>query len=209
MNSIYGILVIVCWAAFVLLWFGGWVYNLAKAPKGERTLPTAPVWIVGIGIVFVLVRPLHLHFWSQLQPGSFWLKDFGVAVLIPSTALVIWARLTLGMMWSGRVEAKNGHILVTRGAYQITRHPIYTGTIGVLLGSILTTGAIAWVALLIVSLISIIVKVPLEEKLMLETFGDEYRRYSARVRRIVRGYSYFEGVSERQTGARSSAVETR
>ena len=34
---------------------------------------------------------------------------------------------------------------------------------------ILTTGAIAWVALLIVSLISIIVKVPLEEKLMLET----------------------------------------
>ena len=43
-------------------------------------------------------------------------------------------------MWSMDAAVKEGHRLRTEGPYGITRHPIYTGLLGMLLGSLLLAG---------------------------------------------------------------------
>ena len=48
-------------------------------------------------------------------------------------------------MWSGAPAVKQEHQLRTNGPYSITRHPIYTGMLGMLLGCLLVTGGGRWV----------------------------------------------------------------
>jgi protein-S-isoprenylcysteine O-methyltransferase Ste14 len=63
------------------------------------------------------------------------IRFLGLAILLAATALTLWARLALGAMWTAAPTVKQEHQLRTSGPYAITRHPIYTGLLGMLLGS--------------------------------------------------------------------------
>ena len=66
-----------------------------------------------------------------------WARPIGAGVLVVSTLFAIWARLALGSSWSVDPEAAADRGLRIDGPYAITRHPIYTGLLGMLLGSAL------------------------------------------------------------------------
>ena len=59
----------------------------------------------------------------------------GLVILLGSTVFTLWARFALGTMWTLDARLKEGHALRTDGPYRITRHPIYTGILGMLLRS--------------------------------------------------------------------------
>ena len=73
----------------------------------------------------------------------------------------------------------------TGGPYQLVRHPIYTGMIGVALGYtlLLYFGAMIPVLLLVVAWLGWRVRV--EDRLMVATFGDRYREYQKRIRPLI------------------------
>ncbi len=73
--------------------------------------------------------------------------------------------------------------LITDGAYGIVRHPMYTGSIAVLF----TKTEMSQLDLTAVSLISIyfVIGAFIEEKRLVSTFGDEYRRYRQQVSMFV------------------------
>ena len=69
----------------------------------------------------------------------------------------------------------------------MTRHPIYTGILGMIIGSALVIGvpaAILWAA---ASIVGVELKIRQEERLLLAAFPDEYRRYRERVPQLVPG----------------------
>jgi protein-S-isoprenylcysteine O-methyltransferase Ste14 len=70
-------------------------------------------------------------------------------------------------MWSAVPAVKEGHRLRTSGPYAITRHPIYTGLLGMLLGTMLVAGA--------------------------GEFPEEYPRYRRRVLQLVPGLRVVTG----------------
>ena len=76
--------------------------------------------------------------------------------------------------------------LVTTGPFQLTRNPMYTGHVVVLLGAALRTGS--WWPLLVAPLCvratARLVILP-EEEYLTRQFGDDYQRYRARVRRWI------------------------
>ena len=74
-----------------------------------------------------------------------------------------------------------GHELRTDGPYRVTRHPIYTGLIGMFLGSALVNGIGLWGAVLVLIIVGLLFKLRVEERLMREAFGDAYAAYEARV----------------------------
>ncbi len=90
-------------------------------------------------------------------------------------------------MWSLSAEAKVGHQLRTAGPYRFTRHPIYTGTLGMLLGSMLMSGFGQWVLYFIGGLIVVITKISSEERLLKETFGEQYVQYQQHVPQVIPG----------------------
>jgi len=76
--------------------------------------------------------------------------------------------------------------LVTTGPFRLTRNPMYTGHVIVLLGAALRTGS--WWPLLVAPLCiratTRLVILP-EEEYLADRFGQDYQRYSTRVRRWI------------------------
>ncbi len=73
--------------------------------------------------------------------------------------------------------------LITGGAYGIVRHPMYTGAIAVLFTK-MEMSQLELTASLLVSIYFVIGAI-IEEKRLVSTFGDEYRRYKQQVSMLV------------------------
>ena len=112
----------------------------------------------------------------------------GAGVLVGSTLFAIWARLALGRSWSIGPRAATDRGLRMDGPYAITRHPIYTGLLGMLLGSALLGGLGQWIVLVAAGLVVAALKIRSEERLLLATFPDAYAAYRERVPALVPGW---------------------
>jgi protein-S-isoprenylcysteine O-methyltransferase Ste14 len=186
-QGIYWIILVICWGGLGLFWAAGWFYNLWKAPVVQRRTTFLPFWILSIALVWlatIFLRHNDLAFMTFTVP---WLQIAGAVLLIGATAFTFWARWVLGTMWAAVAEIKEGHQLRTEGPYHITRHPIYTGLIGMLLGSLLIGGFGVWVLYFTVGLIAVIIKASSEERLLKETFGEQYTQYQQRVPQLIPG----------------------
>jgi protein-S-isoprenylcysteine O-methyltransferase Ste14 len=63
--------------------------------------------------------------------------------------------------------------LRTTGPYAVTRHPIYTGLLGMIVGSGLLAGLGVRLVVMAAAFIGIEMKIRMEERLLLATFPDE------------------------------------
>jgi protein-S-isoprenylcysteine O-methyltransferase Ste14 len=131
--------------------------------------------------------------WRPLEVHTLWIRLLGLAILLAATALTLWARLALGAMWSAAPTVKQEHTLRTSGPYAITRHPIYTGLLGMILGSGLLAGSGRWILYFPVYLVLLEFKIHTEERLMLAEFPDDYPRYRQRVPQLIPGLRLISG----------------
>src|SRR6202011_2316895 len=123
--------------------------------------------------VGLLIRFAPRSVWATITFRSDMLSAAGLVILVGSTAVALWARWEPGKMWSGVPSLREHHELITEGPYRFTRHPIYTGILGMVLGTALVVGFGGVVVALVVTTINFLVRIPREEKLMLETFGEQ------------------------------------
>jgi protein-S-isoprenylcysteine O-methyltransferase Ste14 len=179
----------VCWGVVVATWVVGAAHG-ARSGRGRRQGGSTSGGLVRLGgvvaavVVYRLARP-DLH---RLADRSRWIELPGLVLLVASTAFAIWARVRLGRMWSAMPDTLQAeHELRTDGPYAITRHPIYTGLSGMLLGTVLLNGLGASLPLLVVGAAVVATRIPVEERLMSATFPDDYARYRERVPRLVPG----------------------
>ncbi len=111
----------------------------------------------------------------------------GVLLLLTGTLLHIWTGRILGVGIIGvpEVTGKVKADLVTRGPFSVVRHPTYLAHTLMFLGVFLMSG-VATVG--VVTIIDFIIintfVIPLEEKELLERFGEEYRSYRRKVPRF-------------------------
>lgn len=190
-HTINWIILVICWGSIGLSWTIGWIYNVWKAPAVQRRTAFLPIWILGIALVWLASTFLRHNALSFITFTALWLQIAGAILLISATAFTLWARWVLGTMWAAIAEIKEGHQLRTEGPYHITRHPIYTGLIGMLLGSMLLSGFGVWVFFFIVGLIAVVLKIASEERMLKETFGEEYTNYQHHVPQLIPGKQLF------------------
>ncbi len=112
----------------------------------------------------------------------------GTLTLIAAMALLYRTHRDLGRAWSITLEIREGHILVTRGIYEKLRHPMYSAFwLWAVSQALLLPNWIAGPAGLIGFGTLFFVRVGQEERMMQETFGDEYRAYMKRTYRVLPG----------------------
>jgi protein-S-isoprenylcysteine O-methyltransferase Ste14 len=114
-----------------------------------------------------------------------WLAAAGLAVVLASVALAVWAKVRLGRWFSANLAVKPGHELVTDGPYAVTRHPIYTGLLGAAAGAGLAWNSPLTLALAAAVAVPLYLHTVFEEHLFEDHFGDAWRAYRARVPRLV------------------------
>jgi protein-S-isoprenylcysteine O-methyltransferase Ste14 len=115
-----------------------------------------------------------------------WLRWVGAGALLGATGLLWWTHRALGRNFSGVLEIRKGHALVTRGPYRLVRHPMYLAFFVFGFGLLLL--AANWLiagANLAVLTWMYLVRAPEEERMLAEHFGDAYSRYMQGTGRLL------------------------
>jgi len=115
-----------------------------------------------------------------------WAVPIGAVVAGASLWLFHRAHSGLGDNWSPTLEVRKEQRLITGGVYRRVRHPMYASQ--TLWGISQVTLLQNWVAGLAgmgISLLLYLVRIPREERMMLERFGEEYRSYMRRTGRLL------------------------
>ena len=154
---------------------------------GAREIALLAISFSGLGIVpFIYVVSGQPAFASYpFQPALAWLGSLSFAA-----ALYLFHRThrDLGRSWSVTLEIRDSHALVTHGVYRYVRHPMYSAFfLWAIAQALLLPNWIAGFAGLVGFGTLFFCRVGQEEKMMLATFGEEYRAYMARTRRVLPG----------------------
>jgi len=115
------------------------------------------------------------------------LRATGTVMVLGATALMLAAQLDLGASWRVGIDEGARPGLVTGGLYRYSRNPIYVAMLTALLGFALLLPSWISLGLLIGAGLGIRRHVGDEEAYLARTYGEEYRRYAARVGRFVPG----------------------
>jgi protein-S-isoprenylcysteine O-methyltransferase Ste14 len=197
-NMLAVVGIAVCVGAVGLEWVAGALYNASRSPHsasdapGERSqsqprMTARNSGLIGVAVVCAGLAIASRNHFDGLAVGALWVRVLGLAVLVASTVFTLWARLSIGIMWSVMPRLQGDHQLRTHGPYAVTRHPIYTGGLGMLLGITLIVGIGQLVVLFPACLIVLEVKIRMEEHLLVAAFPDQYPRYRHRVPQLVPG----------------------
>lgn len=99
-----------------------------------------------------------------------------------------WGFKAIGKYFNPRIAVYEEHILITSGAYQTIRHPLYLGVFISLIAIAMILSS--WGALLITllaTLPALIYRINLEEAFMLKHFGDQYTEYMKKTKKLIPG----------------------
>lgn len=137
---------------------------------------------IGSAVAFA-VDPGSME-WSRL-PFPAWLRWCGVPIGFTAGALLLWTFRTLGPNLTDTVVTRKDHELVTDGPYRWVRHPFYLAFLLTVLGGGLVTANGFLIACGSVAFLLVVVRTPIEERKLIERFGDDYRDLMRRTHRFV------------------------
>jgi protein-S-isoprenylcysteine O-methyltransferase Ste14 len=110
----------------------------------------------------------------------------GAAILASAVWLFWRSHADLGRNWSPSLQLREEHQLVTEGVYRSIRHPMYASQwLWSMAQPLLLQNWIAGWAGLVLFLPLYLLRVPREEQMMLERFGEAYRAYMSRTGHVV------------------------
>ncbi len=157
---------------------------MMKEERNDRSF-----WLIVIGMIAVFfLPPLEYIFLPVVLPRVQSMQIIGLSLIILGAALFIWARRTLGKFYSGHVSVVEGQPLVQSGPYHFIRHPAYAGYFLMSLGlSLGYSSLLGLTAIILLLLPATILRLRLEDTILAERFGNEFKEYAARVARLVPG----------------------
>jgi protein-S-isoprenylcysteine O-methyltransferase Ste14 len=171
------------WIVFVVVWLALAVDTKAYAQRNVSA------WAMRVlllsGVVAFLRIPSFGHFFARIE-HAVWnpaLAGIGLALVGLGIGLAIWARLHLGRNWGMPMSLKQDPELVTSGPYAYVRHPIYTGIILAVLGSVLVS--VWWIPAFVLFCGYFVWSAKTEEKIMLKQFPDRYPGYMKRTKMLI------------------------
>jgi protein-S-isoprenylcysteine O-methyltransferase Ste14 len=164
------------------------------AAEAKAGAVSEPLWLIGtvaliallnFGAIFAyLVNPSLLR-WSAFEASEMF-RGIGIVLSCFGMAGEFWSALALGASYSPMLRIADEHAVVTAGPYRWIRHPLYAFWLPVTVG----WGAAASNWFIIVSgtaliFVLAVIRVPREEAMMLQAFGESYRRYMTCTGRFI------------------------
>lgn len=152
------------------------------AVKTDRRITRTEKVLLGLLSLAGVVLPLIYSVTNWLDFADYrlpvWMGWFGVFLLVCALLIFMRAHSDLKSNWSPSLEIFENHTLVTSGIYGYIRHPMYASQwLWAIAQILLLQNWLAGPVALIVFIPFYILRVPVEEKLMREAFGDSYQEY--------------------------------
>jgi protein-S-isoprenylcysteine O-methyltransferase len=153
----------------------------APADRGSLGL----IWLVICASIFLAFQ---LDYWlpgCRFGPAPpFHVAGLGLFAL--GIALRWYAILHLGRFFTVNVAIAADHRLIESGPSRVVRHPSYTGSIAIIAGlGLCLCNSVSLAVLLIPALLVFLRRIRIEEDALIATFGQRYRDYMRRTKRLI------------------------
>jgi protein-S-isoprenylcysteine O-methyltransferase Ste14 len=148
----------------------------------EQRVTSQEKLIVSLLAVGGLLLPLIDSLTSWLNFANYTLPvwaGWAGTLLIILALIVFWrAHADLKTNWSPSLEIREKHELITNGIYSAIRHPMYASQwLLVIAQPLLLQNWLAGWLNLVIFIIFYSLRVHAEEKMMIDTFGEQYQEY--------------------------------
>ena len=174
-----GLLIGLCWLVFIIYWTMS-AFSAKRSVRSERWWRFAWIRILALALIITVVRfsvvTGHSAVWSTPYPFGPIGVVLGLLCTALGIALAVWARAYLGRNWGMPMSLKENSELVTTGPYATIRHPIYSGMLLAMLGSLLAD-SLVWSIPLVCAAAYFIYSAFSEERLMRAQFPQTYPAY--------------------------------
>ncbi len=178
----------------IIYWLGIVAEIIIRAPyqksrktaaRSEQHVSTTENVLLFLLLLGMFIMPLIYSVMDWLAFADYtlpdWLGWLGVVLLVAALFLFARAHTDLKANWSPSLEIYAGHTLITDGIYRYIRHPMYASQwVWVIAQSLLLHNWLAGPLDLLIFIPFYLLRVRAEEKMMLATFGEQYRAYMAR-----------------------------
>ncbi|WP_019559292.1 MULTISPECIES: protein-S-isoprenylcysteine O-methyltransferase [Caldimonas] len=156
--------------------------RLQRVDRREQWL----MFLVFLGLLCLPMLALATPWFDALNYRlPHWAPWVGTAMMVASLIYFHRAHADLGRHWSPSLEVHEEHRLVTQGVYARVRHPMYASIwIFALAQPLLVHNWLAGAFGVLAFGLLYALRVPREEALMLDVFGDDYRAYMQRTGRL-------------------------
>jgi protein-S-isoprenylcysteine O-methyltransferase Ste14 len=159
-----------------------------STPFAHRTWSAGRALLGGFFIPLIYSLTSWLDFanyrWSPATKAR--VGSIGTALLGAAIWLFWRSHRDLGKNWSPSLEISAQQTLITHGVYRTIPHPMYaSGWLLSLAQALLLQNWVAGPAGVVAFLPLYFIRVPREEQMMVDHFGDDYRSYAAQTGRIV------------------------
>ncbi len=163
-----------------------------KTPVAHNQRGVLEVMLLAGMAVGLMILPLLYAFTSLFAVAQYAFQPAalvaGSVLMLASVYVFYRSHADLGTSWSPTLELREDHKLVERGIYRRSRHPMYSSLyIYELSQACLVPNFIVGPACLFTFSAMFFLRVPVEERMMLARFGDAYRDYARRTKRLVPG----------------------
>ena len=155
---------------------------LSRSDRRETIL----IIIMAIGTMLLPVLYLFTPFlgFADYQLPKF-VPWIGAALMVIALWLFWRSHADLGSNWSRTLEIQKGHQLITHGVYKSIRHPMYASIwlFSLAQGLMLENWLAGWSAFVAFAILYV-VRIPNEERMMREFFGQQYDDYMSQTGRL-------------------------
>ncbi len=164
------------------------IAHFLRAGRGDRTDDRGSLrW-------FATILPLG-WFCAFALAGKSWaffgnaaIYCTGLAIMGAGQLLRWWSIAKLGRFFTVNVAIRAEHRLINSGPYRHVRHPAYTAVLLVHVGAGLCLGnALSLLALTLPLLATLLNRMRVEEDVLIAGFGQAYREYIRRTKRLIPG----------------------
>ena len=175
------------------MWFATFAYWLVSSFSVKKSVKKQSGWerilyILCVLLAFSLLFGSYFNFPFLDRPilpqNEYW-KISGLLFCAAGLVFAIMARIRLGENWSGRITIKENHELIQSGPYGITRNPIYSGFLLAFIGCSMSLGLSKGYLGIFFLVACILIKISKEEAFMEEVFGEKFKAYKEKVKRLV------------------------
>jgi len=176
-------------AAYLVLWITYWLVqaNRQRGEPSEFDKKQRVAYLAGavyIPVLVVVPSWEYTHLNGPI-PRDGPLALVGLVLFASGIIVLASAMRALGRLYTSYLGIQPEHQLVTTGPYKYIRHPGYLGEIMSMFSVGLSLSSIVGLALGVVSLGLVLVRIRYEEEMLIENFGNEYRSYMKKTKRLI------------------------
>ncbi len=162
-------------------------YNKAVQVSKKDFLEFTLMGLIAAGFIFAPVVWFTFGFLKAYD----WQQNFSAVIVGSMLAPIsIWffyrSHTDLKKQWSPSLEIREDHELITNGVYKYTRNPMYFSVlIWSFAQALLIPNFVAGLAAFLSLIPLFLIRLPREEKMMTEHFGQSYLKYKYQTNRLI------------------------